>query len=35
MLLGALSASLLGNMLVRKGITRAGYGSNRSLIKDF
>ena len=35
MLLGALSASLSGNMLVGKGIIRAGYGSKRSLIKDF
>ena len=27
MLLGTLSASLLGNMLAGKGIKRAGYGS--------
>ena len=27
MLLGTLGASLLGNMLVGKGINRAGYGS--------
>ena len=27
MLLGTLGASLLGNMLARKGILRAGYGS--------
>ena len=27
MLLGTLGASLLGNMLAGKGITRAGYGS--------
>ena len=27
MLLGTLDASLLGNMLAGKGITRAGYGS--------
>ena len=29
MLLGTLGVSLLGNMLTGKGITRAGYGSNR------
>ena len=28
MLLGALGASLLGNMLAGKGILRAGYGNN-------
>ena len=27
MLLGTLGASLLGNILARKGIARAGYGS--------
>ena len=29
MLLGTLGASLLGNMLTRKGIVRAGYGNKR------
>ena len=29
MLLGTLRASLLGNMLTRKGILRAGYGSKQ------
>ena len=28
MLLGTLGATLLGNMLTRKGIIRAGYGNN-------
>ena len=42
MLLGTLRASLLGNMFAGKGINRggegflrAGYGSERSSIKDF
>ena len=30
MLLGTLSASLLGNILAGKGIIRAGYGSEQS-----
>ena len=34
MLLGILRASLLGNILTSKGIIRAGYGSERSSIKD-
>ena len=29
MLLGTLRASLLGNMLTRKGIVRAGYGNKK------
>ena len=29
MLLGTLGASLLGNMLTRKGILRVGYGSKQ------
>ena len=29
MLLGTLSASLLGNLLTGKGIKRAGYGNNK------
>ena len=29
MLLGTLSASLLGNLLTGKGIERAGYGNNK------
>ena len=29
MLLGILGASLLGNMLTRKGIVRAGYGNKK------
>ena len=40
--LGTLGASLLGNVLAGKGInrarggfTRSGYGSKRSLIRDF
>ena len=32
MLLGTLGASLLGNMLIRKGILRAGYGNKKKLI---
>ena len=42
MLLSILSTSLLGNMLTGKGygsrgkgVLRAGYGSKKSLIKDF
>ena len=35
MLLGTLGASLLETMLAGKGFIRAGYGSKRSLIKDF
>ena len=42
MLLGTLGAGLLGNLLPGKGTIRAGertiragYGSKRSLIKDF
>ena len=29
MLLGALGASLLGNLLTGKGVVRAGYGNNK------
>ena len=29
MLLGTLSATLLGNLLTGKGIVRAGYGNNK------
>ena len=29
MLLGTLSASLLGNLLTEKGVVRAGYGNNK------
>ena len=29
MLLGTLGASLLGNLLARKGIVRAGYGNKK------
>ena len=34
MLLGTLGASLLGNMLEGKGITRSGYGSKGLQSKD-
>ena len=33
MLLGALGASLLGNMLAGKGIVRAGYGHEKGIVR--
>ena len=33
MLLGTLGASLLGNMLTRKGIVRAGYGHAKGIVR--
>ena len=33
MLLGALGASLLGNMLAGKGIVRAGYGHGKGIVR--
>ena len=35
MLLGTLGASLLGNLLTRKGIERAGYGNHSQNKMDF
>ena len=33
MLLGALGASLLGNLLSRKGIVRPGFGNNKGIVR--
>ena len=35
MLLGTLGASLLGNLLIGKGIVRAGYGNHSQNKMDF